>query len=399
MIPGPVSQSPVKIRRPAKWGKPVAIALFVIVLGGLGLLHVTPLSNTQYENMASAAIGQPVKIGSVHLSVITGVELKFEGISIGENVRIAGARAVPQIGTLFGDRKVFTHVSVEGLVVPQSGLATILSGSLKSDTLAVDRITAPKAKLTGPIALPELDLDIALAPSGAVSSVDFKSAETKLAGRVVPQADGAGIELSAGTLALPFVPAISLSDFSMKGTFSGQEMALSAWSAKLYDGQLAGTARIRWGVRWTVEGDMRVRQMNVSVLAPALMSEGRADARGTFSMSGAPVDKLGAEARLDGSFAVGKGVLGSFSLARALQSPAGQATGRTEFSEMTGTGTYNKGTVQLRDMKLTAGLLTASGAADIDAGERLSGRVNAELGGQRGTFTITGTSKEPQIRK
>ena len=185
----------------------------------------------------------------------------------------------------------------------------------------------------------------------------------------------------------------------MKGTLTTQELAVSAWSAKLYDGNLSGTARIRPSPRWSVEGDLRVRQMNVSVLAPGLMSEGRADGRGSFSMSGAVFDKLGAEARIEGSFAVGKGVLGSFSLARALQSPVGQAAGRTEFSELTGTGIYNKGAVQLRDIKLTAGLLTANGVVDIEAGGRVSGRISAELGPQRGTFTLTGTSSEPQIKR
>jgi len=139
--------------------------------------------------------------------------------------------------------------------------------------------------------------------------------------------------------------------------------------------------------------------MNASVLAPALMSEGRADARGTFSMSGVAPEKLGADARIEGAFTVTKGVLGSFSLSRALQPTSAQVGGRTEFSELSGIGVYNKGAVQLRDMKLSAGLLSATGVADIDATGRLTGRVNAELGSQRGTFALTGTSKDPQLRK
>jgi hypothetical protein len=129
------------------------------------------------------------------------------------------------------------------------------------------------------------------------------------------------------------------------------------------------------------------------------MSEGRADGRGTFALSGTVPDKLGADAHINGTFAVSKGVLGSFSLARALQSPVGQAAGRTEFSELNGAGVYNKGAVQLRELKLAAGLLTASGTVDIDPGGRVSGRINAELGPQRGVFTLTGTASEPQIRK
>ena len=129
------------------------------------------------------------------------------------------------------------------------------------------------------------------------------------------------------------------------------------------------------------------------------MSDGKADARGTFSMSGPAPGKLGADARIDGGFTVTKGVLGSFDLARALQPTASQASGRTLFSELSGTGTYNKGAVQLRDMKLAAGLLSANGSAEIDASGRVSGRVNAELGTQRGTITLAGTAKDPKVSK
>jgi hypothetical protein len=373
--------------------------LFVLVLGGLGLLHVIPLSPVQFEQLASESLGRPVKIGSVHLSVITGVELKFEGLSIGDTVRAANARATPQVGTLFGGKKILSQISIEGLVVPQSELGPILFGALKGDGLTIGHVTAAKVKFPGALPLPDLDLDIAFGGNGAVQAIGIKSAESKLAGSLQPQGESAAVELSAGSLALPFAPALTLSDFSLKGTLTAQELAVSAWSAKLYDGNLSGTARIRPAPRWSVDGELRIKQMNVSVLAPGLMSEGRADGRGSFSMSGAVFDKLGADARIEGSFAVGKGVLGSFSLARGLQSPAGQAAGRTEFSELTGTGVYNKGAVTLRDMKLAAGLLSAGGTVDIDPGGRVSGRINAELGPQRGTFALSGTSSEPQIRK
>jgi hypothetical protein len=116
-------------------------------------------------------------------------------------------------------------------------------------------------------------------------------------------------------------------------------------------------------------------------------------------MSAAAPDKLGAEARLEGKFTVTKGVLGSFDIARAMQPAASLASGRTLFADLAGTGSYNKGAVQLRDMRLTAGLLSATGIADIDASGRLSGRVNAELGPQRGTIALSGTAKEPKASK
>ncbi|MBS0337910.1 MAG: hypothetical protein JSS40_14075, partial [Proteobacteria bacterium] len=395
----PAMHEPVKVRRPVKWGKPVAIGLFVLLLGGLGVLQVMPLSNSSYERLASEALGRPVKIGAVHLSIITGVELRLDGLSVGEGVRATTVHAVPQLGTLFSDKKAFSRISIEGLVIPQEELGAALLGGIKGDGLTIGRITAAKAKLAGPAALPDLDLEIELGPNGAVQSVGLKSAESKLVGRILPQSGGASVEINAGSLAVPFVPGMTLSDFGLKGTATAQELSVSAWDGKIFDGVASGTARIRWGARWSVEGEMRVRQMNVGVLAPALMSDGKADAQGSYSMSGAAPDKLGAEARMEGRFSVSKGVLGSFDLARALQPTASQATGRTLFSELTGAGVYSRGAVQLREMKLTAGLLTASGSMDIDAAGHVSGRVTAELGQQRGSIALSGTAKEPKISR
>ncbi len=394
-----VPREPAKVRRPVKWGKPAAIALLVVVLGGLGVLQVMPLSNAQYEKLASEAFGQPVRIGAVRLSIFTGAQLRFEGVSIGEGVRIATIQAQPQFGSLFADKKVFSKMSIEGLTVPQENIGASLFGALKGDGLTIGRISATKVKLVGALPLPDFDVDVALGPQGVVKAVTIKSAEGKLEGRIEPQGDSAAVEINAGSLVLPFAQAVTLSDLSFKATANAREMTVGSWNAKLFDGIASGSARIAWGAQWKVEGEMRVKQMNASVLAPGLMSEGRADARGTFAMAGTAPDKLAGDARLEGVFSVSKGVLGSFGIARALQAAGTQTGGRTEFSELTGSGTYDKGHVQLRDLKLSAGLLSANGALEIDTNGRLSGRINAELSSQRGTFALVGTSKEPQIKK
>ena len=74
--------------RPRKWGKPAAIALFVLLLVGVGVLHVMPLGTAEYEKAASEAMGAPVRIGSARLSVITGIEVRFDAVSIGDAVKM-----------------------------------------------------------------------------------------------------------------------------------------------------------------------------------------------------------------------------------------------------------------------------------------------------------------------
>ena len=77
----------------------------------------------------------PVKIGSARLSVITGVEVKFEGVSIGDAVKIRLVRGLPEIGSLFGARKSFSRVELEGVSMSQSQIADALLGKVAGGEL------------------------------------------------------------------------------------------------------------------------------------------------------------------------------------------------------------------------------------------------------------------------
>jgi len=118
-------------------------------------------------------------------------------------------------------------------------------------------------------------------------------------------------------------------------------------------------------------------------------------------MRGEP-GKLASSARLDGSFTVTRGVLGSIDLSRAIQTQGKFATGRTQFNEMNGQATYDRGSVSVRNVTLAAGQLNAGASADIAENGALSGRVVADVrvASQtlRATLHLGGTVKEPQVR-
>jgi cytoskeletal protein CcmA (bactofilin family) len=139
--------------------------------------------------------------------------------------------------------------------------------------------------------------------------------------------------------------------------------------------------------------------MNAAVFAPSLVSEGRFEGKGRYVMAGREAERLYETARLDGTFTVARGTLSSFDLSRALQTTSAQASGRTQFTELTGQAALANGMLALRDMRLTAGLLTATGSLDVEPSGVISGRINAELRNLRGTYYIGGKLNEPQLRK
>ena len=53
----------------------------------------------------------------------------------------------------------------------------------------------------------------------------------------------------------------------------------------------------------------------------------------------------------------------------------------------------------LRDLRLSSGLLNATGSMDVEANGSISGRVNAELRNLRGSYFIGGKLTEPVLRR
>ncbi len=388
--------------RPKRWGKPVAVALFVLLVGGVGLLHVMPMSTAEYEKAASDALGVPVKISSARISVITGVEVKLENVTVGDGVKIRTVRGFPEVGSLFGARKAFSRIELEGASFSQSQLADALLGKAGGENFRVGRIVVKQANLEGPLKLPPLDVEAAIAADGSVRTLTLRGGD-KLSVQLTPKDNDIGFEISAGSVALPFVPALQLSEFGMKGTANRQGVTSAEWDGRAFDGVISGTARIRWGASWNVDGEVKARGVKVAVFAPALVSEGKVDGRATYSMAGANPAALYEGARMQGEFKIEKGVLGSFDLTRALQTGGAQTGGRTVFSELTGQGVYDKGVVQITNVAIAAGAMNAGASLTIDAGGALSGRVVADVKAAtqtlRATLNLSGKVQDPVIRK
>ena len=384
-----------------KWGKPVAIALFALLVVGVGVLNFMPVSTAEYEKAASDAMGVPVKIASGRLSVLTGIEVKLEGVQIG-SAKIRTVRGSPEIGSLFGGRKSFSRIDLEGVQLSQAQIGDALLGKVAGENFRVGRVTAKQLVFDGPLKLPALDIDAAVGSDGTFQTVKLAGPD-KLSATLTPKGSDIGFEISAASIAVPFVPALNLSEFSMKGTANRTGVVSSEFDGRAFDGVLTGNARILWGDNWTVEGEVKPRNLKVAVFAPTLVSEGRVEGRAAFRMSGSAPGSLHESARMQGEFKIDKGVLGSFDVARALQTGGLQSGGRTVFNEMTGQGVYDKGAMQFTNVIITAGALNAGASLSIDTSGGISGRIVADVKTasqkQSATLNISGKVQDPVLRK
>ncbi|MGH8723670.1 MAG: hypothetical protein ACREU1_02335, partial [Burkholderiales bacterium] len=388
-------------REKSGWGKPIAIILFLALLVGVGVAHIMPVDVAPYQTAATDALKREVRIGSANLSLFTGLQVKLNDVTVG-GTKIGDVRAFPDFDALTGARKSFSRIEIEGLKADQEMIGEALFARVKADNFSVGKIVFRKLELTGPLALPKpLDAELAFDAEGALAAGAVRGPQAL---HLKLLAKGKAIEyaLESSSFTLPFAPDISLSSFKARGSATQQGASVDEWDGETLGGRVTGTANVRWGDTWVVDGVMTARSITAAVFAPALLSEGRAEGSGKFSMRGADPGKLGAAARLDGSFTVTRGVLGSIDLSRAIQTQGKQATGRTQFSEMNGQASYDRGAISLRSITLNAGQLNAGASVDISQKGALSGRIVADVRiaqqQLRATLNLGGTLKEPQVK-
>jgi hypothetical protein len=264
-------------------------------------------------------------------------------------------------------------------------------------------VSVKQLKLAGPLSFPTLEGDLFFGEDGAVKSAVLRGPDNLLA-KVTPKGSGSDFDfdVTANSFFLPIFQDIALSGFAMKGTATRDQMRIESWGGGTLDGAVSGNATVRWGSTWSIDGTVTIRGINAAVFAPALLSDGKAEGSGRFSLHGPDPMKFMEAGRIEGSFSVPKGVLGSFDLSRAIQTGGRQAAGRTPFNALNAQGVYDRGAVALRNVTFSAGALNAGASADIARDGTLSGRIVADVRTStqtlRATVNIGGTVGEPQVK-
>src|SRR5438445_11377554 len=231
-------------RQERNWGKPVTIALVVILGVALGALHVIPISTVDYEKAAREALGQPVKLASGRISLWRGVHYEFKDVRIGERVRIAEARAFPRLDALFDEKKIFKLIELEGAALPQDALGEALFAKANGENFTVGRVVAKQLKLEGPLPLPPLDVDAALDAAGALRVASLAGPENLVANLSSRGPSELEFEMTAASFALPIAPQLSLNQFGMKGAITPRGMNISSWDGAALNGNVLGTAQV-----------------------------------------------------------------------------------------------------------------------------------------------------------
>jgi len=391
-------------RRPGSLAKQFAAMLLLTLVVAVAALPFVPLESGPYEKAAQAWLGEPVKIGTVNLTLLPIPQLKFEKVVIGKQhpMRAALIKAAPVITSLLEDPISLKSLEVENATFPREFLPALLQDKGRRGSLGVQRISAKGLKLDIPeLNLPALEVN-AILSDGALQSVAIFNAERRLSVKLQPQGERAGIEISADTFPLPIGLDLTLSEFLAKGTVTKGELALSEAEARAFGGRLLGNVRLRWSNGWSMEGEFAVRQMDAGKIAAPLLAGGTLQGKGVYSMKGLLPERMILNAQLDGNFTIQKGSITNVDMTRLLQGSS-SGGGTTLFSEMSGGVSADANRLLVRQIRMAAGLLNAAGQVEMDPQKNLSGRMQIEIRAQsvqaRAVLTVAGTLQNPQFRR
>ena len=158
----------------------IAIGLFILLVAVVAVLHFVPLDVTSFEKAAEERFGVPVKIASIHVTLVPSPRLRMENIVIGEDnkIEIASAVGIPELGSILDKKKAFTRIELQDVKLPQQLLGATLWGKHSDSTLRIDKLIAKNIKLSiEGITTPPLDGEASFAKDTGLEKAQLVNSE------------------------------------------------------------------------------------------------------------------------------------------------------------------------------------------------------------------------------
>ncbi len=395
-------------RKPLPVGK-IALGLLVFTLLSVVILpYVLPLKGyiAPIEQKLSAQFKQPVHVGNLSASTLPP-RLKLAGVTIGEAQELKVGNAI----VTFNPFSIFSAVkevrSVDLIDVTVAGavfgkqLAWLLAISDNAN-FPVSHVTVQHAKMEGEeISLPVFNGEIDI-EQGKVSKVAIRSDDAKFDVGIQPAQERWLITLNVKEAAFPVFPNVLFSDLSAKGELSADEVSFASIEGQAYGGFLSGKAKLNWQNGWQLQGRIEARSVELGKLLPKLSVTGELAGEGNFTASSSKLIKLAENQQMEGVFVVKKGVVNGLDMVETarLGNRQNASGGRTHFDELTGNFQANGRAQHFQQLRITSGILSGSGAFDVNSGSQITGRFSVDLKSRGGTssMALSGTLTEPVLR-
>lgn len=396
-------------RKPVSWGK-MGAGLFAVLLAALFVVpFVLPARDyaAKIEQLLAARLQQPVHIGHLAGRLLPTPRLELSDVSIGETKQILAQRARVNFSlpALFASAKAIDSIELEGVRADGAALRQIAAWlqQIAADSgYPVTRIGLGQGELeAGDIQLSGVNGELSFDRSGKFVRAKFYAGENKFsAGIDAVPGNKMQVSITVRGSALPSLPGWVFDELNAKGELAGDELAISDFDGRILGGMLLGDARISWRSGWRAQGTLVAKTIAVQHVSKAL--GGDMDGTANFRAQSENLSGLAKAAAMDGVFVIRDGVINGVDIVETvrLRSKVSLPGGRTRFDELSGDLSVADGVYAFRQLKMDAGMLTATGRLDV-SGRELSGRISAELAMRAGAgptvLQIGGTADSPSL--
>lgn len=402
--------------RVLRWG--IAAAL-VIIIAVIAAPFVVPLKELapQLGELASMQLGHRVTLADLRLSLWPKPGATARGVRIGKanEIVIDEVRLSLAPDTLLDDVPVIDEIRARKVSVSEAGLAIITglsrraaeTPSAKTSGWRIARVVLEDVSVTHPtLHLKPFDLALELGEGNALAQATLDSRDGAFHLVMRPrEPNDLALEVRARNWRVP-VDSVRLKFDSLvaQGSLRGSTLALKPLRAALYGGRVLGDATLRWGRRWDLRAALDFRDVDIASLQRALRRPvkltGRLTARARLHSRAKRAGSLANGLALDAPFRIERGAFGGVDLSKAA-TDSGDAIvgGETQFDEFTGKLSVRGRARRVDEFCARSSALVAGGNVQVDARERLSGRLDVSVANTAGLIRVpvrlSGTSSDP----
>jgi len=346
------------------------------------------------EKLAGEKLGVPVSIASGRLMLLPSPRVVVNNISVGKHdeLKVDNLIVIPSLGSLFSATKVI-DVEIGRPQVKQSALELVSSLAGKqsdagadSAMVSVRHVSVDELQLDWPnIKLPVFNVEVNLADGNALNSAYIETVDVEVNANITPDAKGHLIMLKAKGWKLPLATPVLIDRADIEMHLKGSRLDVPKLAVGLYGGEINGNLALSWAKNWQMDGKLKAADISVkepsSLVSKSVYLSGNLAGDVRFSAQAQTAGKLMEHLQASFKFNVNNGVLHGLDLVKvaSLLVKQGENGGETHFDEFSGLLNVTGKQYHLKDIKLSSGLLAASGQVKVKPDKKLDGAVEVEL--------------------
>lgn len=360
----------------------------------------------EFEKTASEMFGVPVKVGSTRLGILAGPQWLMNEVTVGgeeQTAKIARVRVGMSLLGIFGAPLRFESIQLEAPRLPAAMALKLLGQAANGTQLKSGEIRASGLTfIAEQNNLPALNINANFA-DGRLTKLSAKGAnpESGKLSLVMERDEQWRLELSAEQLNWLVGANLPLANVVLKGTLTPEALQFSEISAELPSGDLSGNGKLSWQEKWRASAKLEAKRIDAAKLAPGWFKEGSVSGNAQMYGESEKLGELFSRPLLGGNFSVSRGLLNGVDLDKALQDRG--LGDQYRFESLGGEFSAEAGRIDLRELKLAAPELKASGSLSFDASHNANGRLAVETTSQSARrtvkLTVSGTLAAPRYQR